>query len=460
MIAKARSMSDTNPVTTREEEGTRKPRAFTEAWPTSSHSIDEISLLADLGLIDDETVPDAHSSRSNSSSYCDAIKSIQIRHDLTFEDFTNLEHLCDGGMSRILTADLQGISVVIKMIKAEDCPDLQGCIDALKNERAILRELDHPNVVKLLGSGTREGLPFLVLERLCGQDLASVLHRARRLRAAHAKGGGGGKGVRPAASPLQAAMLAAEGADVRLDWALQVARAMAFLHAGALGGGRSVLHRDLKGCNLGLGQDGRVRLLDFGISAVVGPGRPRLKPKQGTRSYMAPEVRAGRAYGAPCDVYSFGMLLWEVFAGKVPLGGLRAAVRRRLPGRANGPRLRPRVDPAWGDGVGALLAACWAQEPAARPGFAEVAARLAALLAERRRELGLRGPAPWGGVAGEGGGRLRRNPRSFDELYLGEQEAGRTGSVGRCPAGNTVFFPDAVPPPPARPQHKIIIIQK
>lgn len=164
-----------------------------------------------------------------------------------------------------------------------------------------------------------------------------------------------------------------------IHFGLSIARGMFYLHSSQ----PSILHRDLKSRNVllsgrkGLGGDPHAVICDFGLCQLFGEDGQGsgTAPAMGTASYMAPDVVDGGKYEAADDVYSYGILLHEIFTGCVPYKGSRAM---QVMYRVSAEGLRPSCD--WDsvipDVVRKLIEDCWAQERAKRPTFDTIIERL------------------------------------------------------------------------------------
>ncbi|CAM9090596.1 unnamed protein product, partial [Heterosigma akashiwo] len=285
-------------------------------------------------------------------------------------DLEGTEHLADGGMCRVYAAIYQGEECVVKtcLPTKQDPEEVLLIEKSLHDEADLLRRVQHPNIIRLLGEGEKEGRYFIILERLAG-----VLDKIIEWTSPAGSKRKGPSSTIPKHTQLDS-----------LKWALELAQAMAYLHDDAVPGSM-VLHRDLKPENLGVGRDGRLRLLDLGLAHVVcrtfrsRAATYRMSGGVGSLRYMAPEVAQGLAYNEKADVHSFAMILWELLAGTKPYlaldreGFMCLAVRGRR---------RPPVFKQWPPGVGALLAECWDPAPDGRPPFREVAGHLEMLLAD------------------------------------------------------------------------------
>ena len=149
--------------------------------------------------------------------------------------------------------------------------------------------LRHPCVCTLLHSGLVEGRPWMACEHMAGGSLDALLH-----------------GELGPALALESALLA------RL--VAQVASGIAYLHA------NGVMHRDIKTANVLLDDACHAKVGDFGLSTRF--GRAELTAERGTYRQMAPEIVLRKPYNHKCDVYSYGVLLWETLHQQEPFAGL------------------------------------------------------------------------------------------------------------------------------------------
>lgn len=148
-------------------------------------------------------------------------------------------------------------------------------------------------------------------------------------------------------------------------------------------------HRDIKPDNIGFAANGQLKLFDFGLCAAVRAQREkteqyRLTGNTGTLRYMAPEVVLGRSYHQSVDVYSFGILIWQVASGKVPFRdmGKKTYFDRVVVGGQ-----RPRIDPRWPASFTSLLRLCWHEDKHMRPSFATVVQELESLMRHEEQIL-------------------------------------------------------------------------
>src|SRR5215510_9279873 len=243
--------------------------------------------------------------------------------------------------------EVMGVERAVKVLRppAVRSPEQQ---DRFLREARILARLRHPNVVSVFDcASTPDGTPYLVMEYVAGRSLAE------RLRG----------GVPPASETLRIAG--------------QVAAALDYAH------GCGVVHRDVKPANVLLGDDGSVRLADFGIACLGSDGdEGRPYAGLGTPGYMAPEQRLGQAAGegARTDVYGLAVVLFEMLTGRTPFGHDAASAANSLTDPMPTPRS---VNPYLPEAVDRSLASGLARDPGRRPATASaLVAELAAALSD------------------------------------------------------------------------------
>src|SRR6185295_2384863 len=184
-----------------------------------------------------------------------------------------------GGMGEVYRADdlKLGQTVALKLLPDHFARD-PARLAQFHNEVRVARTITHRNVCRTYDIGDAEGRPFLTMEYVDGEDLASLLKRIGRF-------------------PQEKA----------LEVARQICAGLAAAHE------RGVLHRDLKPANVMIDGDGHVRITDFGLAAIAGSVD---NIRSGTPAYMAPEQLAGREVTQRSDIYSLGLVLFELFTGK------------------------------------------------------------------------------------------------------------------------------------------------
>ena len=269
--------------------------------------------------------------------------------------------LGEGGMARVYLAHHEGLGrpVAVKRLRPQ-LANMPHARDRLLAEAQIVREVKHDHVVNVLDVVSEpDGESYFVMEHLAGEPLSSRIARA---------------GVLPLSEVLTIG--------------LQLADALRAVHT------RGVIHRDLKTENVLVSLDGSGRmvakLIDFGVAEMLGEGHQIISPTVvGTPESMAPEQARGGAVDHRCDIYSFGVLLYEMVTGGAPFRDpeipvLLQRVISEAPVRASATPggQRQHIPAALDD----LIHECLAKKPAERPQrMAEVKARLEEIAADHAR---------------------------------------------------------------------------
>ena len=186
-----------------------------------------------------------------------------------------------GGMGEVFRAEDMRLNqtVALKFLPIAMAEDA-AARDRFHQEVRLAREISHPNVCRVFDIGESDGRLFLTMEYVDGEDLASLLRRIGQFPQAKA-----------------------------LDIARQLCAGLAAAHD------HGVLHRDLKPGNIMLDGRGRVRVTDFGLAAIAETLSAE-EASAGTPAYMAPEQLAGVEVTQRSDIYSLGLVLYEIFTGK------------------------------------------------------------------------------------------------------------------------------------------------
>lgn len=199
-----------------------------------------------------------------------------------------------------------------------------------ESEVRLARELSNPFLCRVHDIGEYDGVPILSMEYVDGETLSSLVKRVGRLTG-----------------------------DRAIEIARQLCIGLAAAHA------RGVLHRDLKPTNVMLDGRGNVRITDFGLAAFVGAVAPT-EIVFGTPRYMAPEQIAGKGVNEQSDIYSLGLILYELFCGQPAFTAVspRDYREKHLNSVVRPPaQIVPDIDPA----VEAVILACLEKSPADRP---------------------------------------------------------------------------------------------
>jgi serine/threonine protein kinase len=196
--------------------------------------------------------------------------------------------LGQGGMGEVYRADDLKLDQAVAMKFLPESLEVDSArLAQLHNEVRLARQVAHKNVCRVYDVGEADGRPFLTMEYVDGEDLASLLRRIGRLPE-----------------------------DKGLELARQLCAGLAAAHE------RGVLHRDLKPANVMLDSNGDVRITDFGLAEVSGSTD---QLRAGTPAYMAPEQLAGKPATIQSDLYALGLVLYEIFTGRRAFTGTTIA---------------------------------------------------------------------------------------------------------------------------------------
>jgi tetratricopeptide (TPR) repeat protein/tRNA A-37 threonylcarbamoyl transferase component Bud32 len=199
-----------------------------------------------------------------------------------------IEELGHGGMGRVYKVQDTDIKekVALKLLRPEITLDKET-VARFSSELKLARKISHRNVCRMFDLGRAEGMTFITMEFVPGEDLRSFIHRSKQLNIGTA-----------------------------LSIARQVCEGLEEAHR--LG----VVHRDLKPGNIMIDKDGDAKIMDFGIArSLAGKGVTSAGVMIGTPEYMSPEQVEGKDIDQRSDLYSLGVVLYEMVTGRLPFAG-------------------------------------------------------------------------------------------------------------------------------------------
>ncbi|XP_017229275.1 serine/threonine-protein kinase STY46 isoform X5 [Daucus carota subsp. sativus] len=253
------------------------------------------------------------------------------------------EKIATGSCADLFRGTYCGQDVAVKVLRSEHLN--KTLEDEFAHEVNILREVQHRNVVRFIGSCTKSPNLCIVTEFMPGGSLYEYLHKK------HTK--------------IELSQL--------VKFAIDVCSGMEYLHQS------NIIHRDLKAANLLMDAESVVKVADFGVARFQNQGG-EMTAETGTYRWMAPEVINHLPYDHKADVFSFAIVLWELVTAKVPydtMTPLQAALGVRQ-------GLRPDIPKDAPPKLVELMQKCWEASPSKRPSFSEIKIELEKILEESR----------------------------------------------------------------------------
>jgi serine/threonine protein kinase len=195
--------------------------------------------------------------------------------------------LGSGGMADVYLAEDQelGRRVALKLLDDRHASDEQF-VERFRREAQSAAGLNHPSIVSIFDRGYAEGTYYIAMEYLDGRTLKELL-------------------VKNGPTPV----------PIAIDYARQILGALAFAHR------NGIVHRDIKPHNIVVGGDGRLKVTDFGIARSGASQMTEAGSIVGTAQYLSPEQARGAPVDPRSDIYSLGVVLYEMLTGKVPFTG-------------------------------------------------------------------------------------------------------------------------------------------
>jgi beta-lactam-binding protein with PASTA domain len=238
---------------------------------------------------------------------------IDARINRVFDDrYKLIRKLGSGGMADVYLAEDQelGRRVAIKILNDRHGTDHQF-VERFRREAKNAAGLSHPNVVSIYDRGEAEGSYYIAMEYLDGRTLKELL-------------------VRNGPPPV----------PIAVDYARQILSAIGFAHR------NGIVHRDIKPHNVIVGRDGRLKVTDFGISRAGASQMTEAGSIIGTAQYLSPEQARGAHVDNRSDIYSVGVVLYELLTGEVPFTGdtpVESAMKHLSQAPRRPSELRPEV---------------------------------------------------------------------------------------------------------------------
>uniref|UniRef100_A0A915B2W7 Mitogen-activated protein kinase kinase kinase n=1 Tax=Parascaris univalens TaxID=6257 RepID=A0A915B2W7_PARUN len=253
--------------------------------------------------------------------------------EIPFESITNLEWLGSGSQGAVFMGKLNGKVVAVKKVKDKEETNIKH-----------LQHLNHQNVIKFQGVCTQAPCYCVVME-YCGQgQLYEVIKSGRQV------------------SKNQFA-----------EWARQIADGMNYLHQ------KRIIHRDLKSPNILVDNNDILKICDFGTSHQWDKQKSTVMSFCGTPAWMAPEIIKKEPSSEKVDIWSFGVVLWELLTQEVPYKDVDSMAIIWGVGSSNLTLPIPDTAP---EGMKLLLRQCWSIKPRNRPSFLHILTHIAVFKSE------------------------------------------------------------------------------
>lgn len=257
-----------------------------------------------------------------------------LSQSIDFSEITVGRMIGEGAFGKVHEGKWRGKAVAIKLLI---CQDLRtDILNEFQSEVEIMSVLRHPNICRLLGACMEPPNRALVVELLQRGSLWGVLRTNRR----------------------------SIDLEMRTRFIYDTAKGMSYLHHFD----RPILHRDLKSPNLLVDKNYNIKLSDFGLARVKAHVQT-MTGNCGTVQWMAPEVLGNQKYTEKADVFSFGIVIWEIVTGECPYDGM-SQIQAAL-GVLNR-NLRPNIPRDCPPFFSRLMKACWNRQPELRPSFPHI----------------------------------------------------------------------------------------
>lgn len=262
-----------------------------------------------------------------------------------FDHYQIQAYMAQGGMSDIYVAfDLMHRREVVIKIPDQSMLGDPAQFERFQRELEVMKSLDHPAILKGLGSGKYNRIPYLVTELVHGESLRALMEKSGSLPT-----------------------------DQVVSLIRKLADGMSYCHK------NEVVHRDLKPENILITAEGQPIIMDFGLALTKDSHRvtySNLSATMGTPDYMSPEQIEGQRGDQRTDIYALGTIMYELLIGKPPFTGDTPMVIMAQHLNNTAPRL-DKANPAVSAQIAAIVATCLARNPADR--YQSMEALIAAL---------------------------------------------------------------------------------
>uniref|UniRef100_A0A3B5L5P9 Mitogen-activated protein kinase kinase kinase n=1 Tax=Xiphophorus couchianus TaxID=32473 RepID=A0A3B5L5P9_9TELE len=269
--------------------------------------------------------------------------------EIDFSEFTLEEIIGVGGFGKVYRAVWRGAEVAVKAARRDPDEDVAQTLESVRQEAKLFAMLSHPNIMALLGVCLQEPNLCLIMEYARGGPLNRAL---------------AGKRIPPC---------------TLVNWAVQIARGMHYLHDQAI---VPIIHRDLKSSNILILErvemedlsNKTLKITDFGLAREW--HHTTKMSAAGTYAWMAPEVIRSSTFSKGSDVWSYGVLLWELLTGEVPfrsIDGLAVAYGVAMN------KLALPIPSTCPEPFARLMENCWSPDPHSRPLFTTILDQLTAI---------------------------------------------------------------------------------
>ncbi|XP_018568344.1 mitogen-activated protein kinase kinase kinase 13 isoform X2 [Anoplophora glabripennis] len=242
--------------------------------------------------------------------------------EIPFDQITDLTFLGCGGQGAVFSGMLNSTPVAVKKVSELKDTDIRN-----------LRKLNHPNIVKFKGVCTQEPSCYCIIMEFCPYGpLFNLLKNQKNVVTINRV----------------------------VSWAKQIANGMHYLHT------HKIIHRDLKSPNVLIGDEEVIKISDFGTSRTWNGVSSEKMTFAGTVAWMAPEAIQEQACSEKVDIWSFGVVLWELLTCEVPYDGMEQSAIMYSVGSG---KLKPPIPTTCPDGFKLIMQMCWKLNPRERPSF-------------------------------------------------------------------------------------------